>query len=145
MFFQGFDRIKKEFPAIFERISEGGEAEIAVNNGYNPFESGVFIRVKPLRKQWKKVNLLSGGEKTITSLALIFACNFAMKCPFYVIDEIDAALDINKVEVVAQFIKQNLDSQFIIISLREQMYRKASVMVPVYKINNCSIGFTLDI
>lgn len=104
MFSEGFDVIKNQFPRIFSILSDEGEAKLEYTNNFDPFK-GVIIKVKPPRKQWKNVFMLSGGEKTITSLALIFACNFVLKCPFYVIDEIDAALDGSKVEIVSQYIK----------------------------------------
>ena len=88
---------------------------------------------------------MSGGEKTLTSLALIFACSHVLRCPFYVMDEIDAALDVRNVGGVGDYIRKSMDSQFLIVSLREQMYVKASTMTVVYKIDNSTVGFTVNI
>jgi structural maintenance of chromosome 4 len=70
----------------------------------NPLE-GIEFTVRPLNKSWKRVNLLSGGEKTFTSLALIFACEEIKKFPFYFMDEIDAALDYKNTTLLAQYVK----------------------------------------
>jgi structural maintenance of chromosome 4 len=61
--------------------------------------------VRPARKTWKKISFLSGGEKTLSSLALVFALHHFKPSPFYVMDEIDAALDFKNVSIIANYIK----------------------------------------
>ena len=61
--------------------------------------------VRPARKTWKKISNLSGGEKTLSSLALVFALHYFKPSPFYVMDEIDAALDFKNVSIIANYIK----------------------------------------
>jgi hypothetical protein len=79
--------------------------------------------VRPPKKSWKNISNLSGGEKTLSSLALVFALHYFKPTPLYVMDEIDAALDFQNVSIVANYIRERTkDAQFIIISLRNNMY-----------------------
>lgn len=103
----------------------------------NPFE-GVEFSVRPVNKSWKRVNLLSGGEKTFTSLALIFACEEIKQFPFYFMDEIDAALDYRNTTLLAQYITDKKHTQHIVISLRKNMYQESNRLVGVYKIKDQS-------
>jgi len=77
---------------------------------------------------------LSGGEKTLSSLSLIFALHYYKPTPLYFMDEIDAALDFKNVSIVADYIKKRTkDAQFIIISLRNNMFDLANKLIGVYK------------
>lgn len=64
-------------------------------NKTNPFESGVLIKAKPPKKGWKEMSKLSGGQKTLASLSLIFALQAYKPSPLYMLDEVDAALDVH--------------------------------------------------
>jgi structural maintenance of chromosome 4 len=99
--------------------------------------------VRPHNKTWKKVNLLSGGEKTMTALALTFAFSRIRHCPFYLMDEIDAALDYRNTGILAKYIKNQQCSQMVVISLRRNMYEEAGCLTGVYKIDNCSRTLTV--
>ena len=84
----------------------------------DPF-SGIVFSVRPHRKSWKPISMLSGGEKTLASLALAFALHHCYPTPLYVMDEIDAALDFRNVSIVANYIKERTsNAQFVVISLR---------------------------
>jgi len=88
---------------------------------------------------------LSGGEKTLSSLALVFALHHYKPTPLYVMDEIDAALDFKNVSIVANYIKERTkNAQFIIISLRNNMFELADRLVGIYKTNNCTKSITID-
>lgn len=90
--------------------------------------------VRPPKKTWKEINKLSGGEKTLSSLSLVFALHFYKPTPLYFMDEIDAALDYKNVSVVANYIKKRTkNAQFIIISLRNNMFELADKLIGVYK------------
>ena len=82
--------------------------------------------------------MLSGGEKTFTSLALIFACEEIKKFPFYFMDEIDAALDYKNTTLLASYIKEKRCTQHIVISLRKNMYQESNRLVGVYKVQDQS-------
>lgn len=85
------------------------------------------------------MQLTSGGEKTLSSLSLVFALHHFRPTPFYVMDEIDAALDARNVMLIAHFVKERAETaQFIIISLREQMFNIAARLIGIFKIDDCT-------
>jgi structural maintenance of chromosome 4 len=84
----------------------------------DPYAEGVELRVRPKGKSWKKMQLLSGGEKTLSSLSLILAIHKFRPQPIFIMDEIDAALDFKNVAIVAKYLKQCHNAQFLVISHR---------------------------
>src|SRR6266567_8045130 len=100
-------------------ITMGGNAELELVDSLDPFSEGILFSVMPPKKSWKNISNLSGGEKTLSSLALVFALHHFKPTPLYVMDEIDAALDFRNVSIVANYIKDRTkNAQFVIISLR---------------------------
>jgi len=103
----------------------------------DPFSEGIVFSVRPPKKSWKNIANLSGGEKTLSSLALVFALHHYKPTPLYVMDEIDAALDFKNVSIVGHYIKERTkNAQFVIISLRNNMFELADRLVGIYKTNN---------
>ncbi|KAK2144822.1 hypothetical protein LSH36_727g01027 [Paralvinella palmiformis] len=101
--------------------------------------------VRPPKKSWKNISNLSGGEKTLSSLALVFALHHYKPTPLYVMDEIDAALDFKNVSIVANYIKERTkNAQFIIISLRNNMFELADRLIGIYKTYNCTKSVTIN-
>ena len=97
------------------------------------------------KKSWKNIANLSGGEKTLSSLALVFALHHYRPTPLYVMDEIDAALDFKNVSIVGHYIKERTkDAQFIIISLRNNMFELADRLVGIYKTNNTTKSVAIN-
>jgi structural maintenance of chromosome 4 len=91
------------------------------------------------------VNKLSGGEKTLSSLSLIFALQYYKPTPLYFMDEIDAALDFKNVSIVADYIKKRTkDAQFIIISLKNNMFDLANKLIGVYKTSDMTKVVNLE-
>ena len=136
-FMGGFETITEKVKQMYQMITLGGDAELELVNTLAPFEDGVVFTVRPPKKSWKNIWNLSGGEKTLSSLALVFALHQYKPTPLYVMDEIDAALDIKNVSIVAHYIKERTkNAQFIIISLRNQMFDLASMLVGIYKTDN---------
>lgn len=88
-----------------QMITLGGDAELELVDRLNPFSEGIQFSVRPPKKSWKNISNLSGGEKTLSSLALVFALHHYKPTPLYVMDEIDAALDFKNVSIVANYIK----------------------------------------
>jgi hypothetical protein len=87
----------------------------------------------------------AGGEKTLSSLALVFALHHYAPTPLYVMDEIDAALDFKNVSIVANYIKERTrDAQFIIISLRNNMFELADRLVGIYKTRDVTKSVTIN-
>ena len=77
----------------------GGNAELELVDSLDPFTEGILFSVMPPKKSWKNISNLSGGEKTLSSLSLVFALHHYKPTPLYVMDEIDAALDFKNVSI----------------------------------------------
>ncbi|KFM62010.1 Structural maintenance of chromosomes protein 4, partial [Stegodyphus mimosarum] len=136
-FMTGFTAIAKKLREIYQMLTFGGGAELELIDPFEPFEKGILFSVKPRGKSWKIMKNLSGGEKTLSSLSLVFALHYYKPTPFYVMDEIDAALDKRNVRIVSYFLKERTkNTQFIIVSLRDTMNELADHLVGIYKINN---------
>lgn len=99
----------------------------------------------PPKKSWRAIANLSGGEKTLASLALVFALHVFKPTPLYFMDEIDAALDFKNVSIVANYIQSKTQAaQFIVISLRNDMFELAHRLVGIYKTSNCTKSIAID-
>ncbi|MFO8077832.1 MAG: AAA family ATPase [Thermoplasmatota archaeon] len=126
-FHEVFKEINHNFQEIYGKLSEGGEAELKLEDPDNLFESGLTIKARPRGKKVLLLSALSGGEKSIASLALIFAVQHYDPSPFYVLDEVDMFLDGVNAENVSRMVKQNaVDSQFIMVSLRKIALKEAN-------------------
>ena len=133
-FMEGFNIINLKLIEMYRLLTKGGDAELELADSLDPFNEGITFTVRPNRKCWKSMGNLSGGEKTLSSLSLIFALHHYKPSPLYVMDEIDAALDFRNVSVIAEYIKERTkDSQFMIISLRNQMFELANELIGIYK------------
>jgi len=125
-FYEVFDAVNKNFKEIYAELSEGGEAELQLEDPDNLFESGLTIKARPRGKKVLLLSALSGGEKSIASLAFIFAIQRYDPSPFYVLDEVDMFLDGVNAETVSRMVKQNArDSQFIMVTLRKVALKEA--------------------
>ncbi len=126
-FYEIFDAVNKNFKDIYAQLSEGGEGELQLENPENLFESGLTIKAKPRGKKVLLLSALSGGEKSIASLAFIFAIQRYDPSPFYVLDEVDMFLDGVNAETVSRMVKQKAqDSQFIMVTLRKIALKEAN-------------------
>ncbi len=126
-FFEVFEAVNKNFKEVYAQLSEDGEAELQLENPDTVFESGMTIKARPNGKKVLLLNALSGGEKSIASLAFIFAIQHYDPSPFYVLDEVDMFLDGVNAETVSRMVKQKaLDSQFIMVSLRKVALKEAN-------------------
>ncbi|KAF0686286.1 Aste57867_21892 [Aphanomyces stellatus] len=144
-FMAGFRVITLKLKEMYQMITLGGDAELELVDSLDPFSEGIVFSVRPSKKSWKNISNLSGGEKTLASLALVFALHHYKPTPLYVMDEIDAALDFKNVSIVANYIKQRTkNAQFIIISLRNNMFELADRLVGIYKTNNTTKSVTIN-
>lgn len=133
-FLAGFNTISAKLKEMYQTITLGGNAELELVDSMDPFSEGILFSVMPPKKSWKNISNLSGGEKTLSSLALVFALHAFKPTPLYAMDELDAALDFRNVSIVANLIKERTKgAQFIVISLRNQMFELASRLVGIYK------------
>ncbi|MCP4136571.1 MAG: AAA family ATPase [bacterium] len=117
MFLDTFQEIQKNFSNIFKQLFEGGEASVELADLENVLECGIDILVRPPGKKLKNINLLSGGERALTAIALLFATYMVKPSPFCFLDEIDAPLD---EENIGRFIRMMKDfarsTQFVVVS-----------------------------
>ncbi|KAG8710414.1 hypothetical protein FRC09_000152 [Ceratobasidium sp. 395] len=144
-FMAGFNTISSKLKEMYQMITLGGNAELDLVDSMDPFSEGVNFSVMPPKKSWKNISNLSGGEKTLSSLALVFALHVFKPTPLYFMDEIDAALDFRNVSIVANYIKDRTkDAQFIIISLRNDMFELSHRLVGIYKTANATRSICID-
>lgn len=144
-FMQGFSAITLKLKELYQMITLGGDAELELVDSLDPFSEGIVFSVRPPKKSWKNISNLSGGEKTLSSLALVFALHHFKPTPLYFLDEIDAALDFKNVSIVANYVKERTkNAQFIIISLRNNMFELADRLVGIYKTHNTTKSVTVN-
>eukprot|EP01039_Chlorochromonas_danica_P004811 gene4811-5275_t len=144
-FMQGFTSISLYLKEMYQMLTLGGDAELELIDSLDPFSEGIIFSVRPVKKSWKCIFNLSGGEKTLASLALVFALHYYKPTPLYVMDEIDAALDFKNVSIVANYIKERTkNAQFIIISLRNNMFELADRLVGIYKTHDHTKSITIS-
>ncbi len=116
-FLVAFTAIKENFVKNFKILFEGGEAELALTDSENVLEAGLEIQVQPPGKRLQSIRLLSGGEKTLTSLAFLFSLFEYKPSPFCVFDEVDASLDEANIQRFLKFLHQlKSHTQFVIIT-----------------------------
>ncbi|MDE5599796.1 MAG: chromosome segregation protein SMC, partial [Ureaplasma sp.] len=131
-FMNVINNVNKHIPAIFNELFGGGFCEIKLTNPDSVLESGIDIVVKPIGKKVKNLTLLSGGEKTMVALTVLFAILNSSNLPLIVLDEAEAALDELNVETFARIIKKYSDkSQFLVITHRPGTMKESSVLYGV--------------
>ncbi|KAG9251048.1 RecF/RecN/SMC [Emericellopsis atlantica] len=144
-FMEGLSAISLRLKEMYQLITMGGNAELELVDSLDPFSEGIQFSVMPPKKSWKNISNLSGGEKTLSSLALVFALHHYKPTPLYVMDEIDAALDFRNVSIVANYIKERTkNAQFIVISLRNNMFELAARLIGVYKVNHMTKSVAIE-
>uniref|UniRef100_A0A1A9ZJA3 SMC hinge domain-containing protein n=1 Tax=Glossina pallidipes TaxID=7398 RepID=A0A1A9ZJA3_GLOPL len=137
-FMKGFQIISDKLKEIYRMLTKCGDAELDLVDSMDPFE-GVSFNVRPERKTWRNISCLSGGEKALSTLALIFALHHFKPTPLYFMDEIDAALDFQKISIVANYLRHDVrGAQLLVITLRPDMCDLADSLVGIYKISDCS-------
>lgn len=119
-FKENFKIIKDNFKSTFRELFGGGEADIYMADKDNILQTGIEIDVKPPGKKMQALSLLSGGEKTLTAIALLLAILKSKPSPFCILDEIDAALDDNNIEKYTSYLEKiKKNTQFILITHRK--------------------------
>ncbi len=132
LFLDTYDRIKRNFHTMFRRLFGGGRAELMLTNPDDVLLSGVDILVQPPGKRLENIDLLSGGEKSLTAVALLFAMYMVRPSPFCILDEIDAALDEENVGRFVNLLKEfSRSSQFIIITHNKRTVANAETLLGV--------------
>ena len=132
MFLETYEKIKRNFHSLFRRLFGGGRAEIRLIEPDNVLESGIEILAQPPGKHLKNINLLSGGERSMTAVALLFATYMVKPSPFCLLDEIDAALDEENVgRFVSVLTEFSRESQFIVITHNKKTVAGAQALLGV--------------
>ncbi|KUJ21132.1 putative structural maintenance of chromosomes protein 1, partial [Mollisia scopiformis] len=156
-----FDLFNKAFTHISEQISHvykdltrssafplGGQAYLDIEDSDAPYLSGIKYHAMPPLKRFRDMEHLSGGEKTMAALALLFAVHSYQPSPFFVLDEVDAALDNANVEKIKNYIREHAGPgmQFIVISLKTGLFQGSESLVGVFRDQeaNSSKTLTLD-
>ena len=131
-FMKTFKLLERNFKEIFSSLSTKGDAELVLENPENVFEGGVDIRVKIVGSKYLDIKSLSGGEKTLTALSFIFAIQEFEPSWFYLMDEVDAALDKKNSELLSKLIaKYSNGAQYIVISHNDAIISEASTIYGV--------------
>ncbi len=130
-FMNTYNNINDNFKEIFHKLSEG-EGTLILDNPDSPFTGGMSIEAQPRDKEKTRLNLMSGGEKSLTALAFVFAIQRYLPAPFYAFDEVDANLDGINVEKLADMVKlQAENTQFVVVSHRKPMIESANRTIGV--------------
>lgn len=129
---EAYNAVNTNFKAIYAQLSGGGEAFMDLEDEGDPFAGGLLINAKPKNGKLLKLEALSGGEKSLTALAFIFAIQEYQPSPFYVLDEVDMFLDAVNAEMVAARVKESSSrAQFIQVSLRKVTLAMADHLIGV--------------
>lgn len=132
LFADTFEQVRKNFQEMFIELFGGGKANLLLVDDADPLESGIEIIARPPGKQLQSISLLSGGERTMTAVALLFAIYMVKPSPFCVLDEMDAPLDesnINRfIKILDRFVHQ---SQFVVITHNKRTIAKADILYGV--------------
>ena len=132
MFLETYNQIKKNFHNMFRRLFNGGRAELKLADPTNILTSGIDIYAQPPGKKLENIALLSGGEKTMTAVALLFATYQVRPSPFCLLDEIDAALDDKNVSSFVTALESFASvSQYIVITHNKKTVMGASTMLGI--------------
>ncbi len=144
-FMEAFNNINRNLKRIYSFLSPGGRAVMELENEYDPFAGGVNLMIKPRGKDVKHLDAMSGGEKTIAALALIFAIQEYKPSPFYYFDEVDAHLDEANARKVGELIRmKSKEAQFIVVTLREGLATFADKLIGVTARGGVSRVFTVN-
>jgi chromosome segregation protein len=132
MFVETFNKIRANFQATFTEIFGGGMADLILHDDEDVLESGIDIVARPPGKKLQSISLLSGGEQTMTAVALLFAIYQVRPSPFCVLDELDAPLDESNINRFIKILERFLDhSQFIIITHNKRTISIADILYGV--------------
>lgn len=128
-FKETFDQVNEKFKQVFPRLFRGGQAELRLTDENDLLETGIDIIVQPPGKKLQNVNLLSGGEKALTAVAIIFSLFLIKPTPFCMLDEVDAPLDDANIDRFAEMVAEMAqNSQFIIITHSKRTMATVDIM-----------------
>ncbi|CAG8540450.1 3651_t:CDS:10, partial [Acaulospora colombiana] len=152
-FHEAYEHIAENIDKIYKDLTKsrsfplGGTAYLSLEDTEEPYLDGVKYHAMPPMKRFRDMEQLSGGEKTMAALALLFAIHSYRPSPFFVLDEVDAALDNTNVGKIANYIREHASDnfQFIVISLKSTLYEKAQALVGIYRDQEMNSSKTLTL
>ncbi|PGH14914.1 hypothetical protein AJ79_02777 [Helicocarpus griseus UAMH5409] len=155
LFNKAFTHISEQIEPIYRDLTKtasypmGGKAYLDIEDSEEPYLDGIKYHAMPPLKRFRDMEHLSGGEKTMAALALLFAVHSYQPSPFFVLDEVDAALDNTNVARIANYIRDHAapGMQFIVISLKTGLFQNSEALVGIYRDQaaNSSKSLTLDV
>ncbi|KAF7510726.1 hypothetical protein GJ744_006092 [Endocarpon pusillum] len=156
LFNKAFSHISEQIGPIYKDLTKstnyplGGQAYLDIGDTDEPYLDGIKYHAMPPLKRFRDMEHLSGGEKTMAALALLFAVHSYQPSPFFVLDEVDAALDNANVGKIANYIREHAQPgmQFIVISLKTGLFQQSEALVGIYRDqggNSSSYGNTIEL
>ncbi|KAH9924069.1 condensin complex subunit SMC1 [Fomitopsis serialis] len=155
LFNKAYNHISERIDQVYKDLTKGkaapmgGVAYLSLEDSEEPYNAGIKYHAMPPMKRFRDMDQLSGGEKTIAALALLFAIHSYQPSPFFVLDEVDAALDNTNVAKIANYIRSHASEtfQFVVISLKGSLYERSNSLVGIYRDQdvNSSRTLTLDL
>lgn len=155
LFNKAFTHISEQIEPTYRDLTKtanypmGGKAYLDIEDSEEPYLDGIKYHAMPPLKRFRDMEHLSGGEKTMAALALLFAIHSYQPSPFFVLDEVDAALDNANVSKIANYIRDHAapGMQFIVISLKTGLFQNSETLVGIYRDQeaNSSHSLTLDV
>ncbi|KAI9755380.1 MAG: substrate-specific activator of APC-dependent proteolysis [Chaenotheca gracillima] len=155
LFNKAFSHISEQIGPVYKDLTRsttfplGGQAYLDMEDSDEPYLDGIKYHAMPPLKRFRDMEHLSGGEKTMAALALLFAVHSYQPSPFFVLDEVDAALDNTNVSRIANYIREHAGPgmQFIVISLKTGLFQASQALVGIYRDQgaNSSKALTLDL
>ena len=131
-FLETFEHVNGHFQNVFSLLFPGGHAELAMTDPDDPETTGIEVIAQPQGKKLQKMTLMSGGEKSLTALALLFALYRQRPCPFYILDEVEAALDDSNLRRFVAFVDtMRSHTQFIVVTHQRRTMEMADVLYGV--------------
>ena len=145
-FMHAYEGINEQFSDIFARLSSGS-GELVLEDPDDPFDGGLTMRAQPGDKPVQRLDAMSGGEKSLTALAFIFAIQRYNPAPFYALDEVDAFLDAANAEMVGEMVEELAgDAQFVVVSHRAALMERSERAIGVMmQDNNVSAVTGIDL
>jgi chromosome segregation protein len=145
-FMDAYEAIDEQFRSVFERLSNG-TGRLHLEDEEDPFEGGLTMKAQPGDKPIQRLDAMSGGEKSLTALAFIFAIQQHNPAPFYALDEVDAFLDAANADLVGELVDElSEDAQFVVVSHRSAMLERAERAIGVMmQENNVSAVTGIDL
>ncbi|WP_029522335.1 chromosome segregation protein SMC [Persephonella sp. KM09-Lau-8] len=145
-FMEVYEAVNKNLGKIFKRLSPGGKAYLEIENEEDPLSGGILLKARPRGKDVKRLEIMSGGEKTLTALAFLFAVQQYRPAPFYYFDEVDAHLDDANARKIAELMKElSQEAQFIVVTLRDTMASYADRLLGVSAREGISNVYSLEL